>query len=127
METNDRRERLARKASESTQIGLNQESDSDRFRNYNALINLGYLRSWRDAFLAAGEAALVTRRESGEVMVERDLLHAEIVILEPEGYGHGLPVAKAWAVLTPSGETQLNLVLKDNSHLGLAQALVQHF
>ena len=48
-------------------------------------------------------------------------------ILEPEGYGNGLPVAKAWAVLTPSGETQLNLVLKDNTHLGLAQALVQHF
>ena len=53
------------------------------------------LNTWRDAFLAAGEAALTTRPESGEalendrlkaklgeVMVERDLLHEKIAILE---------------------------------------------
>ena len=53
------------------------------------------LNTWRDAFLAAGEAALTTRPESGEalendrlkaklgeVMVERDLLHENVAILE---------------------------------------------
>lgn len=53
------------------------------------------LTSWRDAFLAAGEAALATRPESGEalendrlkaklgeVMIERELLHEKIAILE---------------------------------------------
>lgn len=53
------------------------------------------LTMWRDAFLAAGEAALATRPESGEalendrlkaklgaVMIERDLLHEKIALLE---------------------------------------------
>ena len=53
------------------------------------------LTGWRDAILAAGEAALATRPESGEalendrlkaklgeVMIERDLLHEKIAILE---------------------------------------------
>jgi transposase len=53
------------------------------------------LTAWRDAFLAAGEAALATRPESGEalendrlkaklgeVMIERDLLHEKIAVLE---------------------------------------------
>lgn len=53
------------------------------------------LTTWRDAFLLAGEAALATRPESGEalendrlkaklgeVMIERDLLHEKIAILE---------------------------------------------
>src|SRR5215468_6644005 len=53
------------------------------------------LTTWRDGFLAAGEAALATRPESGEtrendrlkaklgeVMIERDLLHEKIAILE---------------------------------------------
>jgi len=60
------------------------------------------LTAWRDAFLAAGEAALVTRPESGEalendrlkaklgeVMIERDLLHEKIAILES-----GRPLAR---------------------------------
>ena len=51
--------------------------------------------TWRDAFLVAGEAALATRPESGEalendrlkaklgqVMIERDLLHDKIAVLE---------------------------------------------
>jgi len=50
---------------------------------------------WRDAFLSAGEAALASRPESGgvlendrlkaklgEVMIERDLLHEKIAVLE---------------------------------------------
>lgn len=53
------------------------------------------LTTWRDAFPAAGAAALATRPESGEalenerlkaklgeVMVERDLLHEKIAVLE---------------------------------------------
>jgi transposase-like protein len=53
------------------------------------------LSGWRDAFLSAGEAALASRVGSGEalesqrlkaklgeVMVERDLLHEKIAILE---------------------------------------------
>jgi transposase len=53
------------------------------------------LTAWRDAFLAAGESALSTRPESGEalensrlkaklgeVMIERDLLHEKIAVLE---------------------------------------------
>src|SRR5690348_10810662 len=53
------------------------------------------LTAWREAFLAAGEAALATRPESGEalendrlkaklgeVMIERDLLHEKIAVLE---------------------------------------------
>ena len=53
------------------------------------------LTGWRDAFLAAGEAALATRPDSGEalesarlkaklgeVLVERDLLHEKIAALE---------------------------------------------
>jgi transposase len=53
------------------------------------------LTTWQDAFLAAGETALATRPDSGEaleadrlkaklgeVMVERDLLHEKIAILE---------------------------------------------
>ena len=47
-------------------------------------------------------------------------------ILEPVGYANGLPVAKAWVVPTPSGEAQLNLVLTDNTHLALTQAVIQH-
>ena len=60
------------------------------------------LTAWRDAFLAAGETALVTRPESGEaleterlkaklgeVMIERDLLHEKIAILES-----GRPLAR---------------------------------
>jgi len=53
------------------------------------------LTGWRDAFLAAGEAALASRPESGEalendrlkaklgeVLIERDLLHEKIAVLE---------------------------------------------
>ena len=52
------------------------------------------LTAWRDAFLAAGEAALVARAggaepeaerlraKLGAVMIERDLLHEKIAILE---------------------------------------------
>ena len=53
------------------------------------------LTRWRDAFLSAGEAALASRPESGEalendrlkaklgeVMMERDLLHEKIAVLE---------------------------------------------
>jgi transposase len=53
------------------------------------------LTTWRDAFLAGGEAALATRPESGEalenerlkaklgeVMIERELLHEKIAVLE---------------------------------------------
>jgi transposase len=53
------------------------------------------LTAWRDAFLAAGEAALASRpgdgeelesqrlkAKLGEVMVERDLLHEKIALLE---------------------------------------------
>src|ERR671927_458694 len=53
------------------------------------------LSGWRDAFLAAGEAALTARpadgealegarlrAKLGEVMVERDLLHEKIALLE---------------------------------------------
>jgi transposase len=60
------------------------------------------LTTWRDAFLAAGEAALTNRPESGEaleserlkaklgeVMIERDLLHEKIAILES-----GRPLAR---------------------------------
>jgi len=60
------------------------------------------LTTWRDAFLAAGEAALTTWPESGEaleserlkaklgeVMIERDLLHEKIAILES-----GRPLAR---------------------------------
>ena len=58
------------------------------------------LTTWRDAFLAAGEAALATRPDGGEalesgrlkaklgeVMIERDLLHEKIAALEA---GHPL-------------------------------------
>ncbi len=60
------------------------------------------LTTWRDALLAAGEAALATRPDSGEalendrlkaklgeVMVERDLLHEKIALLEA-----GRPLAR---------------------------------
>lgn len=60
------------------------------------------LSGWRDAFLAAGEAALTSRVNSGEalesqrlkaklgeVLVERDLLHEKIAILEA-----GRPLAR---------------------------------
>lgn len=60
------------------------------------------LTTWRDAFLSAGEAALTTRPESGdalenerlkaklgEVMIERDLLHEKIAVLES-----GRPLAR---------------------------------
>src|ERR1700720_1419825 len=53
------------------------------------------LTTWRDSFLAAGEAALTSRptdgealendrlkAKLGEVMIERDLLHEKIAILE---------------------------------------------
>jgi transposase len=53
------------------------------------------LTSWRDAFLAAGEAALMTRAATGEeleserlkarlgaALIERDLLNEKIAILE---------------------------------------------
>jgi transposase len=53
------------------------------------------LTTWRDAFVLAGEAALATRPESGEalendrlkaklgeVMIERELLHEKIAVLE---------------------------------------------
>ena len=53
------------------------------------------LTTWRDGFLAAGEAALASRpgngealesqrlkAKLGEVMIERDLLHEKIVVLE---------------------------------------------
>ena len=60
------------------------------------------LTTWRDAFLTAGQAALAARPESrealeterlkaklGEVMVERDLLHEKIAVLES-----GRPLAR---------------------------------
>ena len=60
------------------------------------------LSGWRDAFLAAGEAALTSRAGSGEelesqrlkaklgeVMVERELLHEKIAMLES-----GRPLAR---------------------------------
>ena len=53
------------------------------------------LSGWRDAFLAAGEAALTSRPAAGEaleserlkaklgeVLVERDLLHEQVALLE---------------------------------------------
>jgi transposase len=53
------------------------------------------LTTWRDGFLAAGEAALASRpgngealesqrlkAKLGEVMIERDLLHEKIAVLE---------------------------------------------
>ena len=55
------------------------------------------LSGWRDAFLAAGEAALTTRLETGEelesdrlkarlgaALIERDLLNEKIAILEAD-------------------------------------------
>ena len=55
------------------------------------------LTMWRDAFLVAGEAALATRPDSGEelesdrlkarlgeALIERDLLHEKIAILESQ-------------------------------------------
>ena len=55
------------------------------------------LTTWRDAFLTAGEAALATRAGSGEelesdrlksklgeALIERDLLHEKIAILESQ-------------------------------------------
>ena len=55
------------------------------------------LTMWRDAFLVAGEAALATRPGSGEelesdrlkarlgeALIERDLLHEKIAILESQ-------------------------------------------
>jgi hypothetical protein len=55
------------------------------------------LTAWRDAFLAAGEAALATRpgigeelesdrlkSKLGEALIERDLLHEKIAILESQ-------------------------------------------
>ena len=55
------------------------------------------LSSWHDAFLAAGEAALTTRAATGEelesdrlkarlgaALIERDLLHEKIALLEVE-------------------------------------------
>jgi hypothetical protein len=61
------------------------------------------LTGWRDAFLAAGEAALTSRPKDGEalegarlkaklgeVMVERDLLHEKIAVLEA-----GRPLGRA--------------------------------
>ena len=55
------------------------------------------LTIWRDAFLVAGEAALATRPGSGEelesdrlkarlgeALIERDLLHEKIAILESQ-------------------------------------------
>lgn len=60
------------------------------------------LTGWRDAFLAAGEAALATglgsgeeiesarlKAKLGEVMIERDLLHEKIAALEA-----GRPLAR---------------------------------
>ena len=60
------------------------------------------LTSWRDAFLTAGEAALATRSGSGkglaserlkaklgEALIERDLLHEKIAVLEA-----GRPLAR---------------------------------
>ncbi len=58
-------------------------------------ITAATLSGWREAFLAAGEAAMAGRPDGGEalegarlkaklgeVMVERDLLHAKIAALE---------------------------------------------
>jgi transposase len=60
------------------------------------------LTTWRDAFLAAGEAALATRpadgeqfesarlkAKLGEVMIERDLLQEKVAVLED-----GRPLAR---------------------------------
>jgi transposase len=61
------------------------------------------LSGWRDAFVAAGEAALTTRPESGEVLeserlkaklgqvlIERDLLTEKVAVLEA-----GRPLGRA--------------------------------
>src|SRR3954454_1088070 len=58
-------------------------------------VTVATLSSWREAFLAAGEAALSTRPASGEeleserlkaklgaALIERDLLHEKIALLE---------------------------------------------
>ncbi len=65
-------------------------------------VTAAMLTSWRDAFLAAGEAALTTRPASGEelaserlkaklgeALIERDLLQEKITVLEA-----GRPVAR---------------------------------
>lgn len=62
------------------------------------------LAGWRDAFLAAGEAALTTKPTTGEelqsdrlkarlgaALIERDLLHEKIAILEADR-----PLARRW-------------------------------
>jgi transposase-like protein len=60
------------------------------------------LTTWRESFLASGEAALASRADNGEkleshrlkaklgeVMIERDLLHEKIAVLEA-----GRPLAR---------------------------------
>jgi len=62
------------------------------------------LTGWRDAFLAAGEAVLTTKPTTGEALesdrlkarlgaalIERDLLHEKIAILEADR-----PLARRW-------------------------------
>jgi transposase len=74
------------------------------------------LMAWRDAFLAAGEAALASRpgdgeelesyrlrTKLGEVMIERELLHEKIAALEAgrppwPGGGRLASVCRIWRV-----------------------------
>jgi transposase len=97
---------------ETDSIGLGRAGRMSRQRKRDAVLRLlrgedletisrslgvtaATLTTWRDAFLAAGEGALASRPESGEalererlkanlgeVMVERDLLHEKIALLE---------------------------------------------
>jgi hypothetical protein len=61
----------------------------------DSLVSRRALSGWRDAFLAAGEAALATKSATGEelesdrlkaklgaALIERDLLHEKIAVLE---------------------------------------------
>jgi transposase len=63
-------------------------------------VTAAILSGWRDAFLAGGEASLVTRptdaealesgrlkAKLGEMLLERELLEAKIAVLEARGSG----------------------------------------
>src|SRR5712691_5792079 len=77
------------------------------------------LTGWHDAFLAAGEAALTTRAATGEelasdrlkarlgaVLIERDLLHEKIAILEAAmRFAIAIPTdADSWRVVRRAEE-----------------------
>jgi len=86
--------RMSRQRKTSAVLGLLRGEDLETVSR-SLGVTAAALTSWRDAFLAAGEAALATRPESGEtlendrlkaklgeVMIERELLHEKIAILE---------------------------------------------